>query len=476
MYKIGYFSTSQLVTFRNNNNKVIYKINLFNDYKNYLVSYNGSLKGKIIIKIKPIDDKHANIIDVIGLINDDSNNYNIMILTLQYIYNISYKSIYTKELKINLYENSINRIIINKFIFSIDPESCNDIDDALSFEETDTHYIISVYIAQPITYLTLDIIREHSKKAFSTLYNEPYINNKNLWNDSVTLESSLHVNKLRNVYAIVFHIDKTNNKYDNVEHFPAKIINKLKTNYEECLKYDVINKLYNITSQIDNINDTHELVSYWMVQTNNYIGNQFNVPYRVMKKCLNNLDFNNLDDDINKVFINKLSDNAYYSLTDDYHSILNKTKYTHMTSPIRRIIDTIVHWCITYNVEFKDLNINLEDINILDKFTKKYHNKIKLLNHINNLEYDIDYFYDGWIFKNNWEECLEKKNCIKITVYFKELGFQRVELLNKKFNYLLDDSMENEFNNIKVCQKYKFLIQKKIGFLPDEKIFIKLLN
>ena len=37
MYKIGYFSTSQLVTFRkNNSNKIIYKINLFNDYQNYL--------------------------------------------------------------------------------------------------------------------------------------------------------------------------------------------------------------------------------------------------------------------------------------------------------------------------------------------------------------------------------------------------------------------------------------------------------
>ena len=92
MYKIGYFSTSQQITFGKTKSKhIIYKINVFNDYKNYLVSYGGSVKGKMIIKFKPLDDdKNAIIIDVIGLM-DDSN----LIITLQYIHNIFYKLILT---------------------------------------------------------------------------------------------------------------------------------------------------------------------------------------------------------------------------------------------------------------------------------------------------------------------------------------------------------------------------------------------
>ena len=143
-----------------------------------------------------------------------------------------------------------------------------------------------------------------------------------------------------------------------------------------------------------------------------------------------------------------------------------------MTSPIRRIIDTINHWCITYNINFSDLNIDLNNINELDKLTKKYHNNIKLLNIINNLKEDIKYIYEGWIYKNNWKDCLINNKSVKITVYFKELGFQRIELCNKKFNYLLSDNM---YDNINIGNKYKFEIIKKKGFLPNEQLFIKII-
>ena len=317
------------------------------------------------------------------------------------------------------------------------------------------------------------MIKEHSNKAFTTLYNEPYNRNKNLWGDLITINCSLKINELRNAYAIIFYINKLNYNFDNIEHYPVKIINKLNTNYNDCLNYDIINNLYNLTNNINKINDTHELISYWMVKTNNYIGNNYNLPKRVLKKSLNIIDnLDNLDNDIKEIFINKLSDNAYYSLTDNYHYILNKFNYIHMTSPIRRIIDTINHWCITYNIDFNNLNIDLDNINNLDKLTKKYHNNIKLLNIINNLKEDIIYIYDGWIYKNNWKECLLNNKSIKITVYFKELGFQRVELWNNKFNYLLND---NIFDDIKIGKKYKFEILKKKGFLPNEQILIKII-
>ena len=44
--------------------------------------------------------------------------------------------------------------MIQKTIFSIDPENCTDIDDAIYFEFFDTYYIVTIYIAQPICFLT----------------------------------------------------------------------------------------------------------------------------------------------------------------------------------------------------------------------------------------------------------------------------------------------------------------------------------
>ena len=50
MYKIGYFSTSQQITFgKNKAGHTIYKIDVFNEQNSYIVSYGGKLKGKMKI-------------------------------------------------------------------------------------------------------------------------------------------------------------------------------------------------------------------------------------------------------------------------------------------------------------------------------------------------------------------------------------------------------------------------------------------
>ena len=83
MYKIGYFSTSQQITFgKNKAGYKIYKVSVFNTLDYYLVPYGGKIKGEIIIIFKLINDKEGSIIDIIGLMNKDN-----LIITLQYIYN-----------------------------------------------------------------------------------------------------------------------------------------------------------------------------------------------------------------------------------------------------------------------------------------------------------------------------------------------------------------------------------------------------
>ena len=458
---IGFISTSdQIIYGKSKKGNNIYKAFIFNNKSYCLVSYNGKLKGKVLI-ILDINDTFnnlpkGNIIDVIG----EMNNNNLYI-TLQYIYNIFRKNIIYKSF-INNYELNLNRILIDNNIFSIDPINSLDIDDAISYIHYENYDIVNVYIAQPIYYLNEEILMNRSKTAFSTLY---YNKINNLWGDEITNLSSLLVNEKRPAYCISYKFINNNIIIDS---YPCFIINTIQTNYDDCLKYKIINDFYNFTKNITQINDTHELISYWMILTNNYIGNNYKIsnkiPYRIIK--YNKIsEFDNINNDIKDIFINYLSDKAKYSLDDNYHCKLEKYNYTHFTSPLRRIIDTIIHWCITYNINFIDLlnkyNILLDDINILDKNTKKFHNDIKLLDKINNLNDKNE--FEGWVYSNN-------KNIWNI--YFNELGFQKVKIWHNKLDSIID---KNKFNNIKIGDKLLFNIYKKNGFLVRDKILIVLI-
>ena len=483
-YHIGYLSTSQQVTYgKTKNNHIIYKAydytieyhHLNNMLSYYLIPYNGKLKGKLIIIYKT-NNNYGTIIDIIGVASDD-----IVIKTLQYIYNIYRKNSIIQFVKSasqlvkNDLENNITREIINSYVFSIDPDNCEDIDDAISFEHFENYNIINVYIAQPIYYLSSNILKSHSLNSFSTLYNKPYAANTNLWGDILTHDTSLYENNIRPAYMVSYVINKTNLSCDDIRYKPVYIINKKQLTYDNCLNDENVLNCYNFTKLLSNINDTHEFINYWMTKTNTFIGTTFgsilNLPYRVITNITFNDMFNNISDtQVKNTFLYKKNQGAYYSLAESYHEQLNVSYYVHFTSPIRRLIDTIIHWCITYSINFKDLDIDINNINMFDKLIKKYHSNINLLNMINKIT-DCNE-YEGWIYKNDWEECMQKKACIKITVYFKEFGFQRVELWNKKLYNLLSDDIINKLNKIKIGTKYLFTIYKKNGFLPKEQILI----
>jgi hypothetical protein len=136
-------------------------------------------------------------------------------------------------------------------------------------------------------------------------------------------------------------------------------------------------------------------------------------------------------------------------------------KYTHFTSPIRRIIDTIIHWNITYN---EKCTIDLDKLNIIDKKTKKFHQQIKLNDVINKLPDELE--VSGWLYSQG---SIGSQGCKgKCIVYFQELGFMKVKLWHDKFNYL----HENEQNDLIIGKEYKFKINKIKGLLPIQRLVI----
>ena len=153
-----------------------------------------------------------------------------------------------------------------------------------------------------------------------------------------------------------------------------------------------------------------------------------------------------------------LLEGASYSYDKTLHKSLNITKYTHFTSPIRRIIDTIIHFNITYPDD--EIILDLEKINLLDYKTKKFHRQMNLLETIKNLPEEKETI--GYIYSKNLDSS-------KWMVYFEEIGLIKVKIRDNKFDYLKDSV---DFDKYEIGKGYPFKIYKKIGFLPSEKLLI----
>jgi exoribonuclease R len=454
---VGILSTSQQVKLgKTKSGKPIFLVSpIDKKLPKFWMTYGGKLQGKIVIlfKFKEIKDNNlmAELYNVIGLANEEN-----LSKALMYHYKINRKET-ELDCKLNDNESKITRKDLSHLnVFSIDPKGCIDIDDALSIEKENSTYKVGVHIAQPICWLSKEEIEQKATIAFSTLYCE---SNVELWNKKIVENSSLEKNKTKFAYSTIFTIK--DNTIESIESFPSIIIPKINTCYEE-IDFSDIQDLLKLTKQIINKDiDSHELVSFWMIQTNNYIGKNFtDIPLRVQKETISEKMLD-IDPKIKNTFLQFNQESASYSssLDETFHSSLQLENYTHFTSPIRRIIDTIIHYQITYN---QKIETDLIRINLLDKHTKKFHRQMKLNEIINSIPENINNEEtNGWIYK--------KLSNYKWLVYFENIGLLKVDIVDKKLEYLIKDEESEKY---KIGFSYPFKIYKKPGFLPNEKILI----
>lgn len=465
---VGFFSTSQTTRYgKNKSGNTIYSVTPFRrNLPNFLISFGKRLKGRIVIRFKFVNWNKklpiGRMVDTIGNL-EESN----LLKTLQYHYQI-YPNYIKYDVKINKLEsNIIRRDLTYLNLFSIDPSGCKDIDDAMSLESINDIDYIGIHIAQPIYWLNQGMIEKTSKKKFSTLYLGD--RQKNLWTDEITELASLTQGEKKPVYSIIFAIK--NNKVIDVKHCSSFVINKNVLTYDNAILNPNVEQLFNITNKIKKIKDTHELVSFWMIQVNQFIGKQINhiLPLRVNK--INNSQLPDLiPEQIKQVFQYRGAEGASYSMVETTHQSLNLTNYTHFTSPIRRIIDTIIHYYITYNVI---IDIDLNRLNYLDKQTKRFHRCLELLKIIDSLPKESENV--GYIYR------FIRPNLFEI--YVEEIGFVKMELFNSKFMYQYqfryeDDKIhifnENEDYVYQIGQKVNVIILKKKAFFPRDKLVILL--
>ena len=482
---IGIFSTSQTQRFgKNKRGNVIFLVSpLDNKLPSFLISYGGKLKGKIAVKFKFTHWEQklpsGEIIDIIGNYNEEN-----MIPILMYHYNVYPKKIKNKELIKNPLEETITRRKYNSNIFSIDPDNCMDIDDALSIDIINNITIIGVHIAQPICWITEDDIKSKMKTQFSTLY--LYETRKDLWGDQVTNEASLFEGQEKPAYTTLYYYE--DNKLVKTEDFPSIITNTKKLSYDNAHNFEYAERLKIFTQELTIVKDYHELVSYWMLLTNKTIGNKFaeankKIPYRVNSEKLSfeNPNFEDLSLDIRNKFSSKKIEAASYSIDDNKHTTLNVENYCHFTSPIRRLIDTYIHYYLTYCFDTNILDFDCISMNYLDQQTKKFHRELDLNKSIN-LIFEKSNTCDavGYIYQFISNNVIE---VYLLPINGHEIGFVKVKLYHHKFDYLIDKekddnkltlTLSEEKIEYYIGQKINLKLQKLEATLPKNKLLISL--
>ncbi len=334
---------------------------------------------------------------------------------------------------ITSYETPSEVTIDNQEIYSIDPEGCIDIDDAVSYDFAKQR--IGIHIAD-----VAEILESYDHKRYSTVY-APHKIVHMIPDEIATEMASLREGQNKNVITCWVNEDGSYNfecnkikltknlTYDQAE--KSKETNdSLKILYEKSIE---IGKQLNIE-----VVDTHKMVEVFMVLYNKLITELLEKENRMI--------FRN----------QKLFKKAVYEHQRTGHESLGLTHYTHATSPIRRYTDWIVQKI------FKKA--------ILPNFD---------LNKINEYEKDIKKLSRMWDYLKASKEIVSGN---EYEIEFKEVYDDRLiffcEQLNIQIaNKIKFDEIENGVkinnNEYKMGEKYKM----KLYLVDDKKniLFYKIL-
>lgn len=298
---------------------------------------------------------------------------------------------YSKEQnlsELNILDSSqAERISFQGNIISVDPEGCEDIDDALSIK-IDKNIEIAIHISDPTSYILkgTDLDKELLKRASSI-----YIDNTHhmLPLKLATELISLKKNKISRAYTCIItfkssNIDdikdiiKSNKNNIDFEFVKTNIQVTNNLSYDEFQNKIIENEYYKNIYQIgQNILDGLEISyeeydSHKMIEAYMVLCNMCASTKSILKRA-NLLKGDKFDKSDKYNRYNQTI--ALYTLEDKKHEGLD-LYYTHFTSPIRRYADIIVHRLIYDNKTYTEDELNkiIEHINNKTKYYKYIYN------------------------------------------------------------------------------------------------------
>ena len=342
----------------------------------------------------------AQVYDVIGQVDKldtllDSLIYSKLLMPR---YNKANKKTLQDSFERLILEEKSKRKQIDNPIISIDPPGCRDIDDAFSFKETAEHFILQIHIAD--VYSVLDGLDYDPFISDSIISSTIYLPNGKNYPMLPEILSSNLCSLLEKQDRLMLTLEIECHKFTgkcNYKFYPS--IGKVYRNYnynnspkDHVEIYSLLETIYYyFTKQKFNILDSHSMIECLML-TYNYVFGLYgidnkNTIYRVQDKSNQEHKttiYNTIEDKILTKFLSTISSkSAYYSFSSELHSSLNLTGYTHMSSPIRRLVDLIgqeVYYTGSSNMINRDPNI-LDIVNRQSKLIKQLErdmNKIAL--------------------------------------------------------------------------------------------------
>ena len=377
--------------------------------------------------------------------------------------------------------------------FTIDDETTYDFDDALSIDKEGGIYVVSVHISNFSNLFSIDsTYSDNARKLVNTIYAPN--GNFNLFSKKLVDKISLSSGSVRSVLTVKFYVDNSsvinykvernyikisdNYTYDQFETLISKnpdyqFLNDFtKHLYEERLKgadFKFFNQEVAIRVNKDNklsINcmellDSRRIISELMILTNFYVSKYFNqnsLPgiFRSQRKSYD-LETSMIDAEPPFSFHRKVSPVDVSSACDPHYG-LGLESYLQITSPIRRFLDAVNMWQVSYFLKEGKV---LFDSNYIDRIlatttpqlassrekSKKVY-KLWILKYLNQSK---DKNLSGYIYSTlrdkyvvffnelNFFESISKENCTNL--------YQKDDFVNLSFDYI--DFAKLEIINLK---------------------------
>jgi len=437
------------------------------------------------IAFKEWTNKHpiGTITQLIGAVNQLDHFYE---------YQLHCKSLNTPLHNFN--KAAINALKINKepdtsdedrslwHVFTIDPQGCADYDDAFSVTnlgaEDNSCILVSIYIANVAMWLELLNLWPFVGERTSTIY---LPNGKRPMLPAVLGDGicSLKAGEKRHAFTLDIKLCKlVENKYIIESTSLYNCLIQVKRNYvyeeRDLLKNADYRQLLVISKELTKnpkysylpaIGDSHDVVAYFMLFMNHYCAKELNKNgigiLRRTEAFSLPIPLINCDELCRGEYIQPQQSQIR-------HESLNLDVYTHITSPIRRIVDLLNMLILQHSLNlfkfspdafaFYDKWTNkLEHINETMRKIKRVQNDCELLHMCNKSVAMLDKTYDGHCFDKR-----ETKGMYEYSIYLAELKI----ISSIRVPIIIDESI------VYKCKLYMFNNEEKY----KRKIRVQLLS
>ena len=321
--------------------------------------------------------------------------------------------------------------------YSIDPQGCEDADDAFSIYEEDGKLFLAIHIADPTEYIdnTSDLWRDIEKRVVTR-----YPSNKrpiHMIPHEIMEKSSLMVNRFGDIKLAITVLSEINKStYEPVGGIKL-LFTKVKVTTDNALSYKyaghnvgsietlhlglcISEALYKIRSgktmgtvlnevsiAFPRYDDTHlylysdkkeeismkQMIAEFAIFANTFIGEYLKINFEgrgIFRICNAKEWLNTVYPEItgpellNEIIVNGIK--AEYISTVKPHDLVGAPEYTHFTSPIRRLSDCVCHYLLKY-IHLRRVNPTLPVPFSNDQLRKYSDDCLRMSKNTKNIQY-----------------------------------------------------------------------------------------